>query len=240
MLHFSLRPIERFCQAKSGKFAMSKRYVTGPIAPLNRPTVVRVEQLCVRYAQQSVLHNVSFEVYDAQVVALLCQNRLQKALLLASLQGVMYAHEGTITLLGACIPPMPPELQRQIGVVVLTLQRQRQTVHEYVRAATKFTISSIDERLNTYIARYGLCPTDMLKQLTLLQFRLLTLAVALLPDPPLVIFDDPLRNLTSTERAILEQHIAQLRREGRTLLILGTYPLATEYLSVYDAIIYVE
>jgi ABC-type branched-subunit amino acid transport system ATPase component len=240
MLHFSLRPIERFCQAEAGYFLMSKRYVTGPITPLNRPTVVHVEQLCVRYAQQLILHNVSFEVYDAQVVAILCKNRLQKALLLASLQGVMYAHEGTITLLGTRIPPMPPELQRQIGVVVPTLQRQRQTVHEYVRVATKFTISSIDEQLDTYIAHYSLCPTACLGHLTVLQFRLLTLAVALLPDPSLVIFDDPLQNLAPVERATLEQNIAKLRREGRTLLILGTYPLATEYLSLYDAIIYVE
>ena len=220
---------------------MSKRYVTGPIAPLNRPMVVRVEQLCVRYAQQQVLHNVSFEVYDAQVVAILCQNRLQKALLLACLQGVMYAHEGTTTLLGTRIPPMPPELQRQIGVVVLTLQRQRQTVHECVRAATKFPMPSIeDEQLDTYIARFSLCPTACLGQLTVLQLRLLALAMALLPDPPLVIFDDPLQNLASAERAILEQHIVQLRREGRTLLVLGTYPLAAEQLSVYDSIVYIE
>ncbi len=219
---------------------MSKRYVTGPITPLNRPTVVRVEQLCVRYAQQSVLHNVSFEVYDAQVVAILCKNRLQKALLLASLQGVMYAHEGTITLLGTHIPPMPLELQRRIGVVVLPLQRQKQTVREYIRVATKLSMPSIDVQLDTYIARYSLCPTACLGHLTVLQSRLFALAVALITDPPLVIFDDPWRNLTSTERTTLEQHIAQLRREGRTLLVLGTYPLAAEQLSVYDSIVYIE
>ena len=219
---------------------MSKRYVTGPIASLHRPTVIQVDQLCVQYAQQSILHNVSFAVYDPQAVAILCKTRLQKALLLACLQGVMYAHEGTITLLSTRMPPMSLTLQQQIGVVVPTLPRQQQTVDEYIWAATRSTTSSINKQVNTYIARYGLCSTDMLKHLTLLQSRLLALAVALLPDPPLVIFDDPLLNLALAERTIFEQHMARLRREGRTILVLGTYPLAAEQVSMYDSIVNIE
>lgn len=188
MLLLRVRPYSQ------GKLPMSKRYITGPIAPLNRPTFVSVKHLSAGYAHSMIFWDVSFEVFDGQIVALLCKTEAQKALLITCLQGTTHAQKGVVSLLGTLIPPMTPALQQQVGIVAGST----------------------------------------------LQQRMLALARVLTLDPPLIILDDPLREVAFAECIKMEQRILQLRSEGRTVLVVGTYPLAVERLNMYDSVIYIE
>lgn len=216
-----------------------KRYITGPIGIQARPRVIVFDHLSAMHLGQTVLHDISLNVYEGESVAILDPAGAGKSMLLASIQGLVQPAQGHIHILGAEVPPVPPIIRRQIGVMPQHLnQPGKDTVADYLRHfAAMHEILLSQAQVNEYGHYYRLDPLSHISQLTALQLRILLLALGLVHDPRLVLLDEPLAGLSETGRPVIWQYIRRMQSEGRTLLTTFTSPLADEHLSGYDVII---
>lgn len=216
-----------------------KRYITGPIGIQARPRVIVFDHLSAMHLGQTVLHDISLNVYEGESVAILGEPGAGKSMLLASIQGLVQPAQGHIHILGAEVPPVPPIIRRQIGVMPQYLnQPGKDTVADYLRHfAAIHEIHLGQAQVNEYGHHYRLDPLSLISQLTPLQLRILFLALALVHDPRLVLLDEPLAGLAETGHPVIWQYIRQMQSEGRTLLMTFTPPIAGEHLSEYDVII---
>lgn len=216
-----------------------KRYITGPIGIQARPRVIVFDHLSAMHLGQTVLHDISLNVYEGESVAILDPAGAGKSMLLASIQGLVQPAQGQIHILGAEVPPVPPITRRQIGVMPQHLnQPGKDTVADYLRHfAAMHEILLSQAQVNEYSHDYRLDPLSHISQLTALQLRILLLALGLVHDPRLVLLDEPLAGLSETGRPVIWQYIRRMQSEGRTLLTTFTSPLADEHLSEYDVII---
>lgn len=216
-----------------------KRYITGPIGIQARPRVIVFDHLSAMHLGQTMLHDISLNVYEGESVAILDPAGAGKSMLLASIQGLVQPAQGHIHILGAEIPPVPPIIRRQIGVMPQHLnQPGKDTVADYLRHfAAMHEILLSQAQVNEYSHHYRLDPLSHISQLTALQLRILLLALGLVHDPRLVLLDEPLAGLSETGRPVIWQYIRRMQSEGRTLLMTFTSPLADEHLSGYDVII---
>lgn len=216
-----------------------KRYITGPIGIQARPRVIVFDHLSVMHLGQTALHDISLNIYEGESVAILGEPGAGKSMLLASIQGLVQPVQGHIHILGKEVPPVPPTIRRQIGVMAQYLsQPGKETVADYIRhfaAIHKLPLSQV--QVNEYGHHYQLHPLSLISQLTPLQLRILYLALALVHDPRLVLLDEPLAGLSAIDHPVIWQYMRQMQNEGRTLLTSFTPPIAGEHLSEYDLII---
>jgi ABC-2 type transport system ATP-binding protein len=222
-----------------GNIFRDKRYITGPIGIQARPRVIVFDHLSAMHLGQTMLHDISLNVYEGESVAILGEPGAGKSMLLASIQGLVQPAQGHIHILGAEVPPVPSTIRRQIGVMPQHLnQPGKDTVADYLRHfAAMHEILLSQTQVNEYSHYYRLDPLSHISQLTALQLRILLLALGLVHDPRLVLLDEPLAGLSETGRPVIWQYIRRMQSEGRTLLMTFTSPLADEHLSGYDVII---
>jgi ABC-type thiamine transport system ATPase subunit len=111
--------------------ASHARYLTGPLGKHTRPKVIEIRQLTVLQEQQPVLRDITLDIFEGESVALLGATDFGKSALLACIQGQLQPTTGELHVLGAALPPLPPEVRCQIGVLPAQLDRN---THETVAA----------------------------------------------------------------------------------------------------------
>jgi ABC-2 type transport system ATP-binding protein len=218
------------------------RYLTGPLSKQMRPKIIEFCHVTVMQEAQIVLKDITLDVFEGESIALVGPPGSGKSALLACVQGLMQPTWGEITVLGASLPPIPPAVDRQIGVMPQQLEyKLTGTVAEHLqRFATYRGLSLNHLQLHAYAAQYQLALSTPVAQLTSLQARMLALALALVHDPRLVILDDPLKGLAEQNRADLWAALQKIQREGRTLLCTFTHPVADFSLNDYDIVARLE
>lgn len=219
------------------------RYLTGPLGKRMRPKVIELQQVTLMHEWRFILRDVTLDIFEGESIALLGGPGSGKSALLACVQGQIQPVKGRVRVLGAELPPLPPKLRRQIGVLPQQLEErdQEKTVKDYLqRFASYHAIQLNNEQIMTYCASYELAPTRPVTELSSLQRRTLALALALVHDPRLVLLDDPLAGLSAQDQEIFWTYLQRTRHEGRTLLCAFTPPLAQKELSGYDLIVTLE
>ncbi len=225
----------------------SRRYITGPLGKQARPRVVVLNSVSVRYQEQIVLNDVSLSVYEGEAVAICGAPGAGKSTLLACMQGRVQPVSGHIFVFGTELLPLTPIMQRRVSVMPEHVDvNAKETVADCVRHfAAYHGISLSQVQVDTYIQHYvtsqpslhlfspGICVI----QLTLLQRRVLSLALAVVHDPKLVLLDEPLAGLSAADSILLWHYLKQMQSEGRTLLITVALPIAEEQLSGYDVVV---
>ena len=231
----------------------SRRYITGPGGKQARPRIVVFDSLSVRHQEQLVLDDISLSVYEGEAVAILGSPGAGKSMLLACLQGLVQPVQGHIYIFGAELPPVTPIIRRQVGIMPGDhdksgpyISTDKETVADCVkRFAAFYDIQLSQVQIDEYIHHYAAGQSSLhsfsatlpVAQLTPLQCRVLSLALAVVHDPKLVLLDEPLARLSATDSIILWHYLKQMQSEGRTLLITFAPPITEEQLSGYDVIV---
>jgi ABC-type multidrug transport system ATPase subunit len=218
------------------------RYLTGPLGKQMRPKIVEFHHLTVIQDWQPILQNITLRIFEGEAVALLGAANAGKSALLACIQGQFQPVKGEISVLGASLPPLPPEIRRQIGVMPQQIDlHTHETVAAYLRRFAAYQAVQLSaEQVETYCAQYHLSPSTLVAHLTDLQARVFALALALVHDPRLVLLDEPLAGLPEQDTPAFWTYLQRTLREGRTLIAAFTSPLAEKYFNGYDVIVRLE
>ena len=182
--------------------------------------VLRVESLTKRYGSMKALSNVDFALEPGTITAILGPNGAGKTTTLKCILGVT-EFEGKVEVDGFSSRRQGKKARSRIGYLPQTPAFNEP---DTCRQALQF----LAELRGTDVARIEslLKRVDLEEQIDLAVGHLsggmkqrLALAAALLSDPPLLLLDEPTANLDAGSREQLHELVAQLRAEGRTIVI---------------------
>ena len=185
--------------------------------------VLSVEKLDVRYGSHVAVRGVTFAIAPGEVFGLIGPNGAGKTSTLAAIEGLLRPAQGRIDVLGIDAVREPMRSRACLGVQLQSTAFQPDlTVRELVRLyaglyGVRLTRAEIDERLRGV----GLAEEAgrRASQLSGGQFQRLTLLIALVHEPPLLLLDEPTSGLDPQSRRQLWAHVEAQRQSGRSVLL---------------------
>jgi ABC-2 type transport system ATP-binding protein len=191
-----------------------------PSAAASTPVpAIEVSALRVVRGGAEVLHDVDLQVPAGEITGLLGPSGCGKSTLMRAIVGVQIVADGSVTVLGA--PAGSPALRSQVGYVT--------------QAPSVYLDLSVEENLN-YFATVVRAPpgrvADVMAAVDIAglatrtagslsggQVARVSLATALLNEPPLLVLDEPTVGLDPVLRRDLWATFRQLADAGTTLLL---------------------
>ncbi|MFJ9775531.1 ABC transporter ATP-binding protein [Kitasatospora sp. NPDC101157] len=204
----------------------------------NDPGGVAFTGVSKRFGPHQALDDVTFTLRPGRVTGLLGPNGAGKSTLLRILLGLARPDRGTVRVLGAA-PGTLPDAAHRIGVAMDAVGfAPRPTVRQHLEVAAR-ALGLPAERVDRVVdqvglagrparTRYKACSTGMRQRLAL--------ATALLPNPELVVLDEPLNGLDPKGIRWTRHLVEHLAAEGRTVLI-ASHLLAEVQQSVDDVVV---
>ena len=212
--------------------------------------LIKVENLTGGYNETVILKDVSFEVYEGEILVILGTSGCGKTTLLKHLIGLLYPFSGKIYLLGHDLLSLPEKkamiLMRKIGVL-------------FQNGALLNSITVADNVAIPYEQHTNL-KTDLINQLVRLKLKLVGLphAAELLPselsggmrkraalaraialDPPILFADEPAAGLDPVTAASLDRLLLDLRKLLGMTLVVVTHEL-TSIKRIADRILFLD
>ena len=185
------------------------------------PDAITTHGLTKYYGQRCVVNSLDLRVPTGSVYGLLGRNGSGKSTTLKMLLGFVRPDRGTATLLGDDVAALPPATKARIAYIAEGHPFMRwMTIDEAVRFTRSFYPHWNGELLDQILDHFALPRRAKIRRLSNGQRAQVSLALAVAPDPELLILDDPTLGLdTVVRRDFLESLIQIIQREGRTILI---------------------
>jgi len=188
-----------------------------PLSP-NEPIVT--ERLTKYYGRQAVVNGLDLSVPKGSVYGFLGRNGAGKSTTIKMLTGMVVPDCGTARVLGEDSLALRPETRARIAYLAEGHPLYNwMTVGEAVRFTRAFYKQWNDRLLERILDHFELSRKAKLRRLSNGQRAQVSLALAIAPDPELLILDDPTLGLdTVVRRDFLESMIQIIQRQGRTIL----------------------
>ena len=193
-------------------------------APPASPAAVVVDSLIKRYGGAPALDGISFAVGRGEIFGLLGPNGAGKTTTVEILEGLREADGGSVRVLGLDPRADAAELKQRIGV-----QLQTPTLFPRLSVVELLTLFSTFYRrhaeIDGLIAGFGLeeSRTKLVKRLSGGQQQRLSVALALVNRPELIVLDEPTANLDPQARINLWDVVRAERERGATVLLTTHY-----------------
>mgnify|MGYP001160339069 CR=1 FL=1 len=200
-------------------------------------TPIRIDGLTKRFNGHSALENVSLTVNAGRVVGLLGRNGAGKTTLMRCLLGLARPDHGRAEVFG-CPYPALPDGPRRVGVAMdgFGVVAGASGIRELRIWATAIGVPA--RRADQLLEYVGLADVAQrpVREFSTGMRRRLALAVALLPDPELLVLDEPANGLDPDGIRWLRETIRELAREGRSVLV-SSHVLAEIAQTVDDVVV---
>jgi ABC-2 type transport system ATP-binding protein len=188
--------------------------------------MISLQHLTKRFGTQTAVDALSFDVPSGQIVGFLGPNGAGKSTTLKMLTGMIEPSDGTATVCGFDLRRDTLEVKRRIGFVPESgAVFESLTGLEYLEMVA--ALYSIPEdaaraRIRQFIAFFDLS-FDTLTDKLLGAYskgmrRKVVITAALLHNPPVVFFDEPLDGLDANAAVGFKALIQTLAREGKTIV----------------------
>lgn len=192
-------------------------------------TALAVTDLRHRYGEREALRGLSFSVGSGDLFALLGPNGGGKTTLFRIISTLLSPSSGTVEVFGIDVVKQPAEARRRMGVVfqsaavdpcLTVLENLRH--HGYLYGLSGALLARGVERA---LERFGLSPRagDRVGTLSGGLRRRVELAKALLPEPPLLVLDEPSSGLDPAARRELLLELRRLCEDAGTTIVLTTH-----------------
>jgi ABC-2 type transport system ATP-binding protein len=183
-------------------------------------TVIRTEGLTRRFGARTVVDRLDLEVPGGAIYALLGDNGAGKSTTIRMLMGLLAADAGRAWILGEDCWAAAVRLRHRVGYVP---EKPRyydwMTVREIGWFTAGFHRPAFFGRYAELVEELHLDPSARLKTLSKGAYAKVGLALALAPDPEVLVLDEPTSGLDLLTRRELLKSMAQLAGAGRTILI---------------------
>ena len=181
---------------------------------------IRTDRLTKSYGRRKVVDSLDLRVPRGTVYGLLGRNGAGKSTTLKMITGMVQPDHGRVELLGQDVATLPAQTRARIAYLAEGHPLYKGMT---VRQAVAFTMSfypAADRALvDQVLDHFGLSPRAKIGRLSKGQRAQVSLALAIAPDPELLILDDPTLGLdTNVRRDFLESMIQIIQRRGRTIL----------------------
>ncbi len=189
--------------------------------------MLSVYNINVWYGAIHAIKNVSFEVNDGEIVALIGANGAGKSTTLKTLSGLLRSRSGSIEFMGEDIMHMPAEKIVGHGLVHVPEGRrifQQMTVEENLDMGAytqpKDTISENLERVYQQFPRLAERRRQVAGTLSGGEQQMLAMGRGLMANPKLLMLDEPSMGLAPILVEQIFEIIQVLHEEGTTILLV--------------------
>ncbi len=182
--------------------------------------VIRLEQVNRRYGDKFALKNVSLEVPQGCVFALLGENGAGKTTAIKSILGLDPGVSGHLEVLGMNPQKQGVEVRRRVGYVADSPSLYDwMTVKEAGWFTAGFYPDGFEENFRRLCAQYELGPSTKIKSLSKGGRAKVGLALAMAHEPDLLIMDEPTSGLDTLVRRKFLESMVDVAAEKRTILL---------------------
>jgi ABC-2 type transport system ATP-binding protein len=181
---------------------------------------IRTHRLCKFYGRRKVVDQLDLRVEPGTVYGLLGRNGAGKSTTLKMLAGMVRPDSGRAELLGEDVATLSPTTRGRIAYLAEGHPLYGwMTVGEAAAFAISFHPNADRHLLYQILDHFELSRKAKIARLSKGQRAQVSLALALAPDPELLLLDDPTLGLdTNVRRDFLESMIHIIQRRGRTIL----------------------
>jgi ABC-2 type transport system ATP-binding protein len=193
----------------------------------NSAAIISIENVHKSYGSLKALEGVTLHIGNGECFGLLGPNGAGKTTLLSCIEGLISFQEGRITVSGYDVARQPRKVKSLLGV-----QLQDETLFTDLKAV---------EAVQFYGALYNTFPTRAEALALLERFDLaeksnarigtlsggqqkrLTLALAMVHQPSVILLDEPTTGLDPQARHHIWDSVRRLRSEGKTIILTTHY-----------------
>jgi ABC-2 type transport system ATP-binding protein len=183
-------------------------------------TIIATHGLTKRFSGRAVVNRVNLSIPQGAIFALLGGNGAGKSTTIKMLTGLLPPDAGTATVLGADCWADAIRLRHRVGYVP---ERPRfydwMTVRDIGWFTAGFHKSGFAARYEDLVKRFRLDTAARLKNLSKGGYAKVGLALALAPDPEVLILDEPTSGLDLFIRREFLASMVELAGAGRTILL---------------------
>ena len=175
------------------------------------------------YGKSHILHGVSLELADGQVVTLLGRNGAGKTTTMRSLLGLTPARSGTVRVLGQECTAWPPYRIAALGVGFVPEGRRvfaNLSVEENLRVPLQRPGPWTIARVYELFPRLAQRRSHRGRQLSGGEQQMLAIGRALVLNPRILLLDEPSQGLAPLIVQEVFQVIARLRAQGLSILLV--------------------
>ena len=195
----------------------------------NKNIILRLDKLSFKFGRKIILDNLNLKLGNGQILGLLGPNGAGKSTIFNLIIGLLSPNYGSVIINSEKINKYPINqrtLKFKIGFVPQTGGYFHDlTVYENLKAIAEITIQNLsyrEEKINSLISRFELDQIRDIKAdfLSGGQRKKLVIALALIPEPKILLLDEPFAALDVLTIKILQKIIVDLQANNNISIIL--------------------
>lgn len=183
--------------------------------------VITIQNLSKKFGDNEVLTSINLEFEAGQIYGIVGRNGSGKSVLLKCIAGLVLPTSGEIRVLGKRIgkdidfAPRTGIAIEQPGLLL------RKSAYENMKTLAALTKRPSGEEINRLIQIVGLDPTEKkpVGKYSMGMKQRLSIAMALMDNPDILLLDEPMSNLDITGAAQMRALYQELAHRGKTILI---------------------
>ena len=182
--------------------------------------IIQIDRVCKRFGRKTVLKDVSLEVPEGVVFALLGENGAGKSTLIRGLLGYHKFEKGTVRVVDLDPRRKPLDVRRQVGYV-----SDAPALYEWMSVAdigwfaSGFYADGFLDRYRALAQEFQLPLTTKIKNLSKGMRAKVALALAMSFDPKLLILDEPTSGLDPVVRRQFLESMVDRAAAGQTVFL---------------------
>ncbi len=192
-------------------------------APAGAGVILEVRDLSVVYGTKTAVDGVSLQITRGEIFGLLGPNGAGKTSTLSAVEGLIKPRSGAVFLDGVDVRRHPSQAKAKLGVQLQATSFQSQlTIKQIVRLYSGlYGLRLSDPEITAGLREIGLEgeASKPFKQMSGGQQQRLSLYVAVVHDPALLLLDEPTAGLDPQSRRQLWGRIEHIRQEGGSILL---------------------
>ncbi|RLC27678.1 MAG: polyamine ABC transporter ATP-binding protein [Deltaproteobacteria bacterium] len=197
---------------------------------MNKDKVIEVKNLWVRFEDETVLEDVSLNVYRHEILVIIGESGCGKSTLMRTIIGLQKPASGSITIDG--LPISRETITRKIGVLfqnnaLFGSMTIGENIALPIAEYTSLDKSAIQKVVEMKLAAVGLPGQEdrFPSELSGGMKKKAALARALALSPPLLFLDEPSAGLDPVSAADIDQLILNINRTSGTTCVVVTHDL---------------
>jgi ABC-2 type transport system ATP-binding protein len=191
--------------------------------PATPVPVLAVHELTVAYGTRVVVDSISFAIGRGEIFGLLGPNGAGKTSTLSAIEGLVPPRSGTASIDGINVQRNPAEAKARLGVQLQSSSFQSElTIEQIARLyAGLYGVTASQQAIRDRIRDAGLGDElgKRFKSLSGGQQQRLSLLIAVIHKPILLLLDEPTSGLDPQSRRQLWDRIERLRADGGSILL---------------------